>query len=366
MRTTILVLVCLFGLGSTSVGQDTPPATAQREFTEPTPLLNPDGSLAAWGWARRALMQYNREAIPANRQARIKEWDHYTIMSPEFTVGVTLVQLGPLVSGSAEVIDYAAGTIRSTQFIRPTPVSKAILPADPYGTTRLEQGDDFVALGFADGRRQIEFRIAKKGPAPALEGKVELMADPEHDSVAISRPFAGEGEFFYENKIFGLPASGAVSVDDQTYTLPADKSWAIFDWGRGLWPHESQWFWGQAAGRVGDRQVAWNLGHGYGDDAHGTCNAILVDGRLHKLDVVDCRFNADDRMQPWQFTSNDHRLTLEFRPIYNQHSKTDLGLISAELYKIHGYYSGTLVLDDGTKLEVKDVLGFAEHMKQRW
>jgi hypothetical protein len=57
---------------------------------------------------------------------------------------------------------------------------------------------------------------------------------------------------------------------------------------------------------------------------------------------------------------------LTFQPFYQQHSKQDLGLISAELFKIHGRYSGTLVLDNGTRLEVKDLLGFAEHMQQRW
>jgi hypothetical protein len=64
--------------------------------------------------------------------------------------------------------------------------------------------------------------------------------------------------------------------------------------------------------------------------------------------------------------SNDGRLALDFQPIYNQHSKQDVGFAKAELYKIHGRYSGTLVLDDGTKLEVRDLLGFAEHMEQRW
>ena len=62
------------------------------EFTSPAPLLDAEGKLSAWGWARRANMQYNRAAVPATRQARVKEWEHYTIMSPEFTVGVTIAR----------------------------------------------------------------------------------------------------------------------------------------------------------------------------------------------------------------------------------------------------------------------------------
>ncbi len=365
---TALVLLTWIGFLSApfASGQEPRSRTDQHEFTSPTPLLGSTGALEGWGWARRALLQYNRDAIPSARHARIKEWEHYTIMSPEFTVGVTIVQLGSIAAGSAELIDYQTKSIKSAMFLTSAAKEKPLLPADPYGQTRLAQRDNFVSLSFADGRRKIECQFAKNKLSVPFAGTIELVDDPKGDSVAITRPFAGEGEFFYENKIFGMPAKGSVTVDGQTYTLPEGDSWAIFDWGRGIWPAESKWFWGQGAGKVDGHQVAINLGHGYGDDSRGTCNAILVDGRLHKLDIVDCQFNADDRMQPWQFTSNDNRLTLTFTPIYQQHSKQDLGFAKAELFKIHGHYSGTLVLDDGTKLEVKHLLGFAEHMEQRW
>jgi len=366
MRFFLLAIALLTVLSLTVCADDKRPPTDQREFTSATPLLDADGSLAAWGWARRAIFDYNRSAIPAARYARIKEWEHYTVMSPEFTVGVTIVQLGPLVACSAELIDYSSQSMKSAMFLTPTAMEKSALPPDPYGATRFARGKDFVSLSYANKRREIAFHFAKSPLAAAIEGTISLVDDPAEDSVAITRPFPAAGHFFYENKIFGMPATGTATLEGRSYTLPEGSSWAIFDWGRGIWPRDSQWFWGQAAGRAGDRQVAINLGHGYGDDAHGTCNAILVDGRLHKLDVVDCQFDAANRMQPWQFTSNDERLTLAFRPIYEQHTKQDLGFARAELFKIHGYYSGTLVLDDGTRLEVKDLLGFAEHMQQRW
>lgn len=364
LRSLVLALVAAV-CAANLFAPESRPRTEQKEFTSAVPLLDESGALSAWGWGRRAVMEYNRDAIPKKRQSRIKEWEHYTIMSPEFTVGVTIVQLGSILSGSAELIDYKSQSMRNAAFIISTPVDRSVFPADPYGQTKVVRKDDFVSLSFGDKRRVIEFLFAKTATSPEMSGKIELADDPANDSIAITRPF-GEGEFFYENKIFGLAATGSVVVDGNTYALPAGESWAIFDWGRGIWPHESSWFWGQAAGKVGNDRVAINLGHGYGDDSRGTCNAILVNGKLQKLDIVDCQFDPADRMRPWEFTSNDQRLTLTFRPLYQQHSKQDLGLISAELYKIHGHYSGTLVLDDGTELKVENLLGFAEHMKQRW
>lgn len=367
VKSRIVLAVILAGGGLVPSRAEEPRArTEQREFTTATPLLDPQGSLSAWGWARGAVMRYNREAIPRRRLGRIKEWEHYTITSPQFTVGVTIVQMGGLVMASAELLDYADQSNKNAMFLRTSPADRSLLPTDPYGATRLERNDDFVALSYADKRRVMECRFRPAGMSPAFAGRIEMDSDPAEDSVAITRPFAGEGEFFYENKIFGMPARGTVTVDGRSYSLPPGNSWAIFDWGRGIWPHESQWFWGQAAGLLDGQRVAINLGHGYGDDARGTCNAILYEGKLHKLDIVDCQFNPDDRLQPWRFTSNDGRLTLDFRPIYQQHTKQDLVLARAELFKIHGYYTGELVLDDGRRLAVRDLLGFAEHMQQRW
>ena len=115
---TALVLLTWIGFLSApfASGQEPRSRTDQHEFTSSTPLLGSTGALEGWGWARRALLQYNRDAIPAARHARIKEWEHYTIMSPEFTVGVTIVQLGSIAAGSAELIDYQTKSIKSAMF----------------------------------------------------------------------------------------------------------------------------------------------------------------------------------------------------------------------------------------------------------
>lgn len=370
MRRAIIGWLILCGLAwqlvECGLAAEPQSGTGRIEFTEAVPLLDASGKLSAWGWARRANMQYDRSLIPQSRQARVKEWEHYTIMTPEFTLGITLAQLGPLVLASAELIDYREQSSAGATFISAGKKDKSIFPVNPYGATRIERGQDFVSMEYLDGQRRVQCRFSKGPLSVPFEADITLQDPPGGESVAITRPFEGEGQFFYENKIFGMPATGSATVNGKSYTLPAGDAFAIFDWGRGVWPADSKWFWGQAAGKVGERKVAINLGWGYGDDARGTCNAILVDGKLHKLDAVDCSFDPNDRMQPWKFTSNDGRLTLDFQPIYNQHSKQDVGFAKAELHKIHGRYSGTLVLDDGTKLEVKDLLGFAEHMEQRW
>ncbi len=361
MRYSTALIFALL-LTHSAVGQEKP---AQVEFTSTTNLLSSDGALDAWGWARRANMLYNRDAIPADRLDRVKEWEHYTVMSPKFTAGVTIAQLGPLTFGAVEVIDYADDQQYDAMFFGPQSKDRSIFPATPYGNTDYRANDNFISLKFDKNRRLISFSLKKTAAKPAFAGELELVDEPSTDSIALARPFDEPGQFFYENKIFGMPVQGKVQVDDKTYTFPDGQSFAIFDWGRGIWPGKSQWFWGQAAGMIGKQLVAINLGHGYGDDSRGTANAILVDGKLHKLRDVACDYDPADRMKPWKFTSNDGRLSLDFMPIYHQQAKQETPIASTELHKIHGMYSGKLVVD-GKTIEVKDLLGFAEHMNQRW
>ncbi len=52
-------------------------------------------------------------------------------MSPDFTLGVTLAQLGSLVLASAELIDYAAHSIATAMFMSGGKKDKSTFPVDP-------------------------------------------------------------------------------------------------------------------------------------------------------------------------------------------------------------------------------------------
>ena len=47
--------------------------STQIEVKEPIKLLNKDGSLTQPGWAKRNIIEYNREDIRASKWA-VKEW----------------------------------------------------------------------------------------------------------------------------------------------------------------------------------------------------------------------------------------------------------------------------------------------------
>jgi hypothetical protein len=71
-------------------------------------------------------------------------------------------------------------------------------------------------------------------------------------------------------------------------------------------------------------------------------------------------------MDPWRFTDNQGRLELDFVPIIERVAETRLVIIDSEVHQMFGHYSGFAVGDDGEKIEIRNLLGFAEDHKARW
>ncbi|MFC1889727.1 DUF2804 domain-containing protein [Thermodesulfobacteriota bacterium] len=353
---------CDSGDGGVGNGGITDP---QVEITEPAPLLNPDGTLAARGWARSALMEYNPETIQPSNTMRIKEWDHYTIQTPRFAMAITVSNIFKIITfASAELVDYYSGEVLTGFSLALG--NGSILPLTPYDQTHYENRGAFMTFEFAENRRIITFHFDGTLFDPEWDCQVVLEEDPEGESIAVAAPFDTPDLFFYENKVFGMPASGELTVGGETYTFDPEDSFGILDWGRGVWPHENEWHWGAAAGYHDGGIIGFNLGDGYSDDSLGTVNGQLAGGRIHKLYYIDWDYSPDNLLHPWHITSDDGRFDVTLEPFFHQQAGVIIFDIGMTLDKMHGLYTGKMTLDDGTVIEFEDLLGFAEHSFQKW
>ena len=78
------------------------------------------------------------------------------------------------------------------------------------------------------------------------------------------------------------------------------------------------------------------------------------------------RDGREDYLRPWTFTSDDGRFEMDFVPILDRAACTDVKLIKSDQHQVFGRFTGTAVLDDGTAVRVKDFLGFAEKVENKW
>jgi len=164
-----------------------------------------------------------------------------------------------------------------------------------------------------------------------------------------------------------MPAEGWVERDGQRETLLPAQSLGNMDWGRGVWEYRSFWVWASASGFLGDgRTLGLNMGFGFGDTSAASENALVLNGRVHKLGQVRFDYDAGDFMRPWRMASEDGRVDLEFRPFVERVARTNFVLLFSEVHQLFGRYHGTVQADDGEIVRLEGLVGFAEEHHARW
>jgi Protein of unknown function (DUF2804). len=126
------------------------------------------------------------------------------------------------------------------------------------------------------------------------------------------------------------------------------------------------WYWGSASGKIDGKPFGFNLGYGFGDTSLATENIVFYNKIGHKLEHVYFNINPNSYEKPWAFTSNDGRFEMNFTPIFDRYSNTNIILLKSVQHQVFGHYNGKVILDDGNILHVKNLLGFAEKVQNRW
>ncbi len=339
-------------------------ADGSQQRLQPGPLLNEQGLPVTYGWSPQENVRFN--AVPALDPQRLRQWDFFTVANERYVANFTLADIGFARFCSVDLIDFSTGEAWTGFTFPLTKDDWLQLSEDTHTRTECAMQGDRIVYERTPDRRILDVRI--RGLISAdVSGTIVLHQPPEHEYLSFAMPFDEDpAGFFYENKIPVLPAEGALEIDGRTYAFSVTDSFAVMDWGRGIWPAELTWHWGAAAGRIDGVAAGFNLGYGFGNTTAATENVFVYDGRAHKLGIVDWHFDRTDWMKPWRFTSPDGRFELDFVPVYPQTLGVNVLVKSAHLDKVYGHFSGNVTLDDGRVVKIDRMFGFAEEMSIRW
>lgn len=342
----------------------------QHQITTSAPLLDENGHLREPGYAKHLLPIYDRTAIKANKW-RIKEWDYYYIGNNDYGVALTIADNSYMGLDSISLLDFRTPWEQTTSQMSWLTDGKVGFPATSEKGDVFHSGKKHAMYFHNDGeKRVLEFSMDDFVKGKPIKGRIEL-PNPKGESMVIATPFAGHPKHFYYNqKINCMPASGYVEFNGVEYKFSPEDSFGVLDWGRGVWTYENTWYWGSASGAVDGVPFGFNIGYGFGDTSAATENMLFYNHKAHKLDEVTFNIpmgeKEEDYMSPWTFTSNDGRFEMEFEPIIDRHADTNVGIIRSNQHQVFGKFTGKAILDDGTVIEVKDFLGFAEKVYNKW
>ena len=342
----------------------------QKRIVTPGPLHDEQGHLIETGYATELIRSYDRNRVAAKR-SRIKEWDYYAVCSDRFALALTIDHNGYMFMDSVSLLDFEKNT-QITKSVMGLPfMSPRNLP-----TTSVEGNIRISGKGYMLG-------FDHDGPDRHLSGFMNRFAgddtivfdlyltDAPKESMVIVTPFKDHPEaFYYNQKINCMRTNGIITLGGTEYRCGSDDTFAVLDWGRGVWTYDNTWYWGSASGLVDGVSFGFNIGYGFGDTSAASENVLFYNGIIHKLSQVKFEIpmkdGREDYMAPWSFTSDDGRFEMNFQPMMDRSAKTNLFVICSDQHQVFGRFSGAVVLDDGRKLEIKNLTGFAEKVRNKW
>ena len=336
------------------------------EVTNEQLLLDDQGELREPGWSKSLVQQYRRSMIKAPK-FRIKEWDYYLVTSDRFAAAFTISDDGYIGLQSVSLLVFGEKPWEHTETVlNAFPMGKMKLPEDS-STGETKYADKRLQMSFIpkDGTRHITCHFENFMDGKPLDADI-VLEQPPMDTMVIATPWPKKHAFYYNQKINCMRASGAVSFDGETYQFDPATDFGTLDWGRGVWTYDNTWFWGSGNADVDGNAFGWNIGYGFGDTSAASENILFWNGTAHKLDDVTFNIPESGYMDTWTFTSSDGRFEMTFEPVLDRAACLDYKVIVSDQHQVFGRMSGKAVLDDGTEINIKDVMCFAEKVHNKY
>ncbi|MEE1086939.1 MAG: DUF2804 domain-containing protein [Schaedlerella sp.] len=336
------------------------------EVTKIQPLLKADGSLREPGWAKQLVWKYDRAAIRAPKY-RIKEWDYYLVLNKDFAAAFTVSDLGYLGMLSVSLLNFKEGWEHTETILTAFPMGKFNMPpTSEKGDVVYKDKKLYLEFKLKEGKRIIKCDFKEFYKKKAFYCKLTL-EQPKMDTMVIATPWKEKKTaFYYNQKINCMPASGSMIYAGKKYTFNKETDFGTLDWGRGVWTYDNRWYWGSGNTVVNGKSFGFNIGYGFGDTSAASENMLFYDGKAHKLDDIEFHIPKDSYLKPWKFTSSDGRFEMNFKPVLDRAAKTDVKVIVSDQHQVFGKMTGKAILDDGTVIEVKDMMCFAEDVHNRY
>lgn len=349
--------------------QQWPAKSKQTEYTEPTTLLGKDGTLLSPGWARRNVFDYDRSDV--KKQMRRKEWDFYQLSNGRYMVQISManISLGGYVS--AVMVDLKTGKkLANKMSLFLGGKDKYVLPpkGDVPNNVKMKIGKAEFEFDTKETSRTLWFKMGD------TECNFSMDILPGHENITTVLPFKGfPDRYFMTTKQNSMPCEGTVKVGSESWNFSKEDTFCVLDWGRVDTPYSLVWYWGNGSAYVdgpdGKKHIfGFEITWGIGDESNATETCMFWDGKAHKFGAVDVETfpKPDKYMQPWHIVSEDGRFDLTMTPFYDHHADTNALVMRMHSHQVHGKWNGTVVLDDGSKVEIKDMYAFIEYVENRW
>lgn len=336
---------------------------AENEILQPTPLCDKKGNLnpAAIGYAKQPLIQCNL----SGHFMRKKKWNYWCVYGEDILFSATISHLDYAVVCFVYVLEY-----ETQRFYEKTTTlllgNKIKMPEHVLESLKFSNSEMSIRMTYLNNETHLSVAIPNFDNE-TLHAELTIHHPNDDESLNVVVPWNRQ-TFQFTAKHHTLPTTGIVKIGDKRFVFNEEESFAVLDYGRGVWPRSATWNWGMASQRVRDKRIGLNFGGKWTDGTGMTENAVFVNGKMTKIHE-DILFNYDRNnfMKPWEITTKfSDQIQLTFSPFFERIATTDAKFIASEVHQMFGYYNGKVYLENGDLLTVKQLLGSVEEHIAKW
>ncbi len=335
----------------------------EKETTEMVDLCDSSGELRKDSvvWSRHPLINCNL----SKRWPRKKKWNYWCVTNNHCLFSVTISNIDYVGMVFAYFLDF-----KTHRFIE-----KTVMAPFGKGCVMPDSVEDSVV--FENPKLNIKFLQERNGTHIVVKCKnfngVSMDANfkvnyPEgHETLNVVVPW-DKKHFQFTSKHECLPVEGLLTVGDNSYIFDTKDTFACLDFGRGVWPYKVTWNWANASGIINGKTVGLNLGGKWTDGTGMTENALVVDGKITKLneDVI-FQYDPNDFMKPWILkTTLTDKVNLTFIPFFERIAKSNVLIVKSEVHQMVGHFSGTIKTASDETIVIENLLGCSEEHFGQW
>lgn len=296
-----------------------------------------------------------------SKHFKFNQFQFVGITSPELIIGIAIVDLK--FASNCFIYVYQPETKRFEEFsfIQPLAIKTQIGLQPNNSIASFQKGQNKISITATETPRLRTVSVSLKS---GLKIAAVIDESSQFSPLAVCAR-AGYTGWVYTQKATALLCSGTIEWANKKYDIQALGALASVDWSAGYMRRETSWNWGSLSCKLPDgRRLGFNLAAGVNETGF-TENGIWLEGALHKVDMVDFKFNRFNQKSAWVLCSNDGNINLRFEPAGQRKEKLNLILIASNFTQYFGKFYGDITVK-GEIIKLEGVWGFVEDHYAKW
>lgn len=335
----------------------------------PKQLVNEDGH-PSYGVFKHSVATINgRETDhrtpmgkPANSLAKFfeyKQFQYFGVIHEDYLIGCALADTSWLGIAFFYIFTPSTGELESYTWRSPLGMHINMSDSPVKGCSHFKQKKVRIEMGYRQRANGLEKTLAVTLPDLTLDLVMHEEANYEPMSLCTRTGING---WVYANKVAGVKVSGTLRRGSETQEIDA---FGHHDFSAGYMRRQTFWNWACFSGDVNGQHVGLNISCGVNETSYSE-NCLWLNNLCIPLGNVAFHYDRDRLLQPWTITSSNQKVKLVFKPLGQHKEQLNLGLFASNFHQLFGYFTGSIELDDGQRIQIDRLHGFVEEQYAKW